>query len=97
MYDKVQKGSLRQSIIKTAGYLLCVLSSVSLSACRRCTTLEEQQMAYETMVETSPRNLNEQPKAIPEFKFHFGGPPKTPDCRDIELEQTDRDIFIEKS
>lgn len=73
---------------------LLMLMLVMMGCQSRPTTLEEQQMAYETMVETSPRNMNEQPKAVQEFKFTFGGPPKT-DCREQELETSDRDILLD--
>jgi len=77
----------------------CLLTSIACTRLNRPPTAEEDAMMRETLVETSPRNMNEQPKAVPEFKFNFGGPstrqhPTRPARMPDEVQESDRDIYL---
>lgn len=89
---KTKKRMLWLAVI-TLGLLTCA------GCCRlnRTPTCEEQAMVRETLDVTSPRAENNQPKAIPEFKFTFGGSKKCkeqpyPTPEDVV---TDRDIRLD--
>lgn len=79
--------------------LTCVLACAGCSRLNRPPTAEEEAMVRETLDVTSPRAENNQPKAIPEFKFTWGGskrrsPAPYPTEEDIV---TDRDIRLENN
>lgn len=80
--------------------VLCfgLLSCVGCTRLNRPPTIEEQIMVKETLEETSPRAENNQPKAIPEFKFTFGGPKRQRvDFPAKDDEVSDRDIRLENN
>lgn len=61
-------------MIRSISLLTVLISSFAITACYREVPetaeerLEENCMVQEVLRETSPRNMNMQPKAVPEFK-----------------------------
>ena len=82
--------------INTAVLAASLIIFTGCTRLNRSPTCEEEIMVKETLMETSPRALNDQPKAIPEFKFTFGGPKRR--CVEMPAREefpSDRDIYLE--
>lgn len=82
--------------ILSVGLLTGLLACTACTRLNRPPTCEEQAMVKETLIETSPRAENKQPKAVPEFKFTFGGPKRERvEFPAPEEPPSDRDIYLE--